>query len=120
MAKKDIVICDDDEGILEVSSIILQDLGYMVHIFTDATHILEEVQKIKPGLVLLDLWMPTGSGEEIARAIKGNPETSNAAVVIVSANINTEKIAKTAGADEALCKPFDISELEQIAKKYLG
>jgi adenylate cyclase len=63
----------------------------------------------KFSLVLLDLMMPDLNGEEVLKIIKGNPDTRDVSVVVLSADTNTEMISKCIeiGADDYLPKPFN-------------
>lgn len=118
MVVKSVLICDDDEGIIDVASIILSDAGYDVIAITESREVLSLATKSNPQLILLDLWMPNMSGEEVTKELKQNPKTSNIPIIIISASRNTEDIARRIGADHFICKPFDIDELEKVVKKY--
>jgi DNA-binding response OmpR family regulator len=110
---KTILICDDDPGILDVTSIVLQDLGFNVVALPTSISIFETIEKEKPDAVLLDLWMPELSGEEITKRLKSKQNTKHLPVIIVSASRDTEKVAREAGANDFLHKPFTIAELEE-------
>src|SRR5207237_3703035 len=58
---------------------------------------------------LLDLMMPDLNGDEVLSIIKGNPETRDIPVVMISADTDTEKVSKCIeiGADDYLPKPFN-------------
>lgn len=111
-AKQTVVLCDDDEGILEVARIVLEDKGYRVVTCLDCEEIFKKIEKEKPAVVLLDLWMPKQGGDEITKILKSREETKNIPVIIVSASKDAVHVAKEVGADGCLCKPFDIEELE--------
>lgn len=115
---KNVLICDDDEGIVDVASIVLEEAGYEVHTVNNSEHLIEEVKKHKPSLILLDLWMPHLSGEEGTKLLKSDPETKDIPIIIVSASKNTAEVAQKSGANGFLCKPFDIEELEDAVAKY--
>ena len=116
---KTVLICEDDEGIIDVTTIVLQEKGYKVIPLLDCQKVYEYVDTYKPDIILLDLWMPDINGEEVTRTLKSNDHTKHILIIIISANKDTEKIAKNAGADTFLCKPFDIEELEQTVERYL-
>ena len=116
---KTVLICEDDEGIIDVTTIVLQEKGYKVIPLLDCQKVYEYVDTHKPDIILLDLWMPDINGEEVTRTLKSNDHTKHIPIIIISANKDTEKIAKNAGADTFLCKPFDIEELEQTVERYL-
>jgi adenylate cyclase len=63
----------------------------------------------KFSLVLLDMMMPDLNGEEVLEIIKGNPETRDIPVVMISADTDIDKIATCIeiGADDYLAKPFN-------------
>ncbi len=67
------------------------------------------LDKAKFNLVLLDMMMPDLNGDEVLKIIKGNPETRDIPVVMISADTDTEKISKCIelGADDYLPKPFN-------------
>lgn len=117
---KTIVVCDDDEGILEVVKIVLEDKGYNVVPLSNPEKVTDTIKKVNPDLVLLDLWMPILNGDTITKSLKQNSETKDIPVIIVSANKDTSAIAKETGADSFLCKPFNIDELEQVVEKHLS
>lgn len=63
----------------------------------------------KFSLVLLDMMMPDLNGDDVLRIIKGNPDTRDIPVVMISADMDTEKVSKCIemGADDYLAKPFN-------------
>jgi len=117
--KKKILVADDDASILEVMEIILKDAGYDLIIVTDGKVIEKKIIELKPNLVLLDIWMAGEDGGEIAKNLKASSATKDTPIIIVSANNDTAKIAKEAGADDFLAKPFDMHELLLLIKKYV-
>lgn len=114
-----ILVIDDDPAILEVVKIILEDKGFFVVTNSNGLNIEETLHSCKPSLILMDIWMAHKSGEEIARQLKSQNHTHNIPIIMVSANNDTEIIAKKAGADDFLSKPFDISDLLGKIEKYI-
>lgn len=120
MEGRTVLICEDDEGITELTQVILEGKGYKVVALNDSTNIFARIEEAKPDLVLLDLWMPGLSGEEVTRRLKADPLTNHIPAIIISANRDTEQIAARAGADAFLAKPFDIADLEDLVEKCLS
>jgi DNA-binding response OmpR family regulator len=116
---KKVLVFDDDIGILEVTKIILKDKGYKVKTLSTFENAFKNIDTFCPDMILIDLWMPGINGEEIVKQIKMSPEKHTIPVVILSASKNTQEIAKESGADDFLCKPFDINDLEEIVDKYI-
>lgn len=113
-----IMIADDDPAILDATSMILEDEGYIVYTTTDGQTV-NRIKKSSPDLLLLDIWMSGVDGRDICRSLKADSVTKNLPVIMVSANRDTEKIAKEAGAEDFLAKPFDIEDLLEKVEKYL-
>ena len=63
----DILIVDDEVGIRELLSEILQDEGYRVSVAENATEARAFRSKQQPALVLLDIWMPDTDGVTLLR-----------------------------------------------------
>jgi CheY-like chemotaxis protein len=119
MNNKKILAADDDEEILDVLSIILGSEGYDVTTLVNA----DEVMAISgdlPDLILLDIWMSGVDGRQICGLLKSRRDTRHIPVILVSANSDIIDIAKDAGADDFICKPFDMHELLVKVAKYCG
>lgn len=58
------------------------------------------------------------SSDLITRKIKSDERLKDIPVIIVSASRKTESIARKIGANDFMCKPFDIEELEQVVREY--
>ncbi|QQG43886.1 MAG: response regulator [Candidatus Roizmanbacteria bacterium] len=116
---KHILIIDDDLGISEVIKIILQDGGYKTTVINNGFNIVKIVKKLKPDLILLDVWMSGIDGRDVAVLLRSEKKTSKIPIILISALSNTEEIAKEINADGFLSKPFDISELMAIVKQSL-
>jgi CheY-like chemotaxis protein len=115
---KKILVAEDDPGILEVIKIILEGEGYEIISTDDQETVHSLINDHMPKLILLDIWLSGYDGGKIAKHLKTKPETKHIPIVMISANNETPKIAKEAGADDYLLKPFDIDDLLRIVKKY--
>jgi CheY-like chemotaxis protein len=108
-----IVVIDDDEDILEIMQLILQD----VHEVTTSICglILKQLGTVLPDLIIIDDWLQNEKGSELCRQLKQDPVTAKIPVLLFTAQHNGEKIAKEAGANGFISKPFDLeSLLEQV------
>lgn len=119
MNNKKIFVCDDDMGIVDVVKIVLEEAGYTVVTTADSENAIKKIRKLVPDLILIDLWMPGLGGEQIIPMLKKDKATARIPVIVISASKDTREVAERAGADGFLYKPFDISDLEAIVKKYL-
>jgi two-component system nitrogen regulation response regulator NtrX len=110
--KATVLVVDDEEGILETLSGILEDERYEVLTASSGEDALSMVMEYQPELVLLDVWMPNGiDGLETLKNIKEiDPETE---VIMISghANIDTAVQATKLGAHDFLEKPLSLERV---------
>jgi two-component system phosphate regulon response regulator PhoB len=118
MSKK-ILVCDDDEGILDIIKIILENKNYQVETVSSGKAIEKKILKYMPDLILLDLWIPGIDGKEITKVLKRDKKLKKIPIVIISALNETGKISQEIGADDFLSKPFDLTDLTNVVEKYV-
>lgn len=116
---KRILICDDDTDILSICTYILEEQGWEVHTRTTCINITEGVKEIMPSVILMDNWIPDTGGIIATQSIKNDPELKNIPIIYFSANNDIKTLARQAGADAFLEKPFDIEDLESVVLNVL-
>lgn len=110
--KKKIMICDDDLGIVNMLEMLLEYTNeYEVKSETESLNIHEQLLVTKPDLLIVDLWMPVISGDQVIRRIRETEELKNLPIIAISASPDGERIALSAGADSFLAKPFDMDAM---------
>jgi twitching motility two-component system response regulator PilG len=121
MDRNRILIVEDEESLLKLESILLTSKGYQVYGATDGRSALEELKRIMPDLVLLDIMLPELDGFEVCRQIKENPETCHVPVVMLSARKNRQDVERGAqvGADAYVTKPFKSAKVMEIIESLL-
>ncbi len=117
--KKKVLIAEDDKAITEVVTIILENEGFEVITADHSDHVFKSVKKHTPDAILLDIWLFGEDGSKIAKKIKTQAHSTKIPIIMMSANSDTEKIAKACGADDFLLKPFNIDDLVVIVKKHI-
>ncbi len=107
---KKVVVVDDDASVQEVTRAYLERDGYLVYVAGTAAEGLAIAERVKPGLVVLDLMLPDRSGEDVCREIR---ERSDVPIMMLTAKASEdERVAGLAlGADDYLTKPFSPREL---------
>lgn len=115
-----ILICDDDEGILDLLDIILNEEGFETIPELNSLNVAPLVNQEHPDLIVLDLWMPVLSGDQVLRTLKNDPNTKDVPVIVISASSDGRSIAMNAGATEFMAKPFDLDDLVQRIKSVLN
>lgn len=113
-------VIDDDTAVLEAVSTILKDEGYEVLLINDPLAVKSTIENENPPqLIFLDILMAGMDGQEVAQLVKNSEKTKQVPIVMLSANIQVEEIAKKSHAEGFLKKPFNIEELIQTTKKYI-
>lgn len=105
-----ILIIEDDESINGLLSNILRRNGYEVQCAFNGWDGYELAMGNDYSLILMDLMLPLKSGEEILRGLRAKKDTP---VIVLSAkNAVSNRIELLRlGADDFICKPFDIDEV---------
>ena len=117
--KKKVLIAEDDKAIVDVITIILENEGYEVLIADQGEIAYKIIEKHKPDIIFLDIWLFGEDGRKIAKNIKAKEQTKHIPLILMSANNETEKITKEVGANDFLLKPFNIDDLLFLIKKHL-
>lgn len=125
---KNILIVDDNKDLTEIYCTRLTIEGFNAVIANNSEKALEQIQKLKPDLILLDIIMPGLKGPELFAKLKENPETKNIKIVFMTAyasiatpwgEMATEKHIKEIGADGFLRKEMPLENFISVIKRLL-
>ena len=110
---KNILIVEDDPDIKELITFNLSNQGHQVFEANNGEIGIEKARKKIPDLILLDLMLPGIQGLDVCRIIKGDQETKDIPIIMVTAMGQEEDIVKglETGADDYITKPFSIKVL---------
>lgn len=114
---KPIFVVDDEPAIRETLSGVLQDEGYTVVSCPDADTLFEYLPQQKPGLVLLDVWLPGADGMEVLQKFKKSSPDIPVVMMSGHAGIEAAVTAIKLGAYDFLEKPLI---LEVLLEKVSG
>jgi len=105
-----ILIVEDDEKLRDELEIFLNNNGYKVETIKTFDNTINDILKINPDLILLDINLPGADGEFICKEIRKN---SNMAIIMITSRDNEldELISLNYGADHYITKPFNIQIL---------
>lgn len=120
MSEKKILICDDDPGILEVMEMMLEMEGFIILTESNSTNLISDIRTFQPDLLLMDLWMPVLSGDQLLKTIRSTKDLEALPVIILSASVDGNDIAHQAGADNFISKPFELDHLANMVKELLA
>lgn len=113
MAKKTIMIIDDQPEILELVSFTLQKEGYEVIPVEDAERALQELKEKDVELFIVDIMLPNMDGFEFVRTIRSTEKHKLTPVIFLSAKGEEfdKVLGLELGADDYIVKPFSVREL---------
>src|ERR1700730_17200647 len=114
--KKCVLIYDDDHDILSVCKIILSQHNYRVETMTLNTDIIDDIGRLKPDVILMDLWIPELGGEMAVDLVKNNKAAQHIPIILFSANTEIDEISKRTKADGFVKKPFEITTMLDVLK----
>jgi DNA-binding NarL/FixJ family response regulator len=108
-----ILIAEDTDSVCFALRMAMEFLGHeVVATVTDGEKALEQYQRLRPEVVLMDVRMPLMDGLTCtAKLFERDPQ---AKVVIITGGRTTRKDAVDAGARAFVEKPFDIAELGDV------
>ena len=114
---KQIVLIEDDEPIRDVFQIVFKNSDYNVVNFNNGDRIIScEIDA--PDLFILDKQISGTNGLDLCRFIKSNEKYKEVPVVMLSASPDIGTLARDAGANDALAKPFSLKKLRETVSKY--
>src|SRR6266513_4038204 len=103
-----ILIVDDEGGIRESLSAVMEDDGFVAEAIASGEECLQAVERRAYGCILLDVWLPGIDGLETLKQLRASG--SESAVVIISGhgNIETAVRATKLGAFDFIEKPLSL------------
>jgi CheY-like chemotaxis protein len=115
-----ILVVDDDEDILKMTSYVLKNLGYAVKTADGGVQGIRaiEIDQVIPCLILLDLRMPVMDGSTFRKKLLNIPHAANVPIVILSGDSGLAKKASDLGVAGYEQKPISVERLAALAAKY--
>lgn len=107
---KDILIVEDDEVLRNELEIFLDNNGYKARCLKEFKNTIQDILRINPDLLLLDINLPGTDGEYICKEIR---KISALPIIVITSRDNEidELLSINFGADHYITKPFNIQIL---------
>lgn len=118
MAK--ILVVEDSPDTRQMMTDLLENLGHSVSEARDGLEGVRIALSERPDLILLDLMMPTASGDSALSFMRGTPGLTEIPIMVVSAHPDVEQIATRLGANGWLAKPIMFDELRRRINEMLA
>ena len=126
MAKKYILVVDDDPDLVETVAMMLESKGCEVGRAYDGIEGEESVKERRPDLIVLDVMMPRKDGYVLCSELKANAETSDIPIVLLTAvgeavptTTYTHADGMSTEADDYIAKPIDTEGMWEVVGSLL-
>lgn len=108
-----VLIVDDDSSTARYTQAVLQAAGMIVEYITEPMKLVDTLDDFLPELILMDLYMPECTGQELAAVVRQQESFSGVPIVFLSgeANVDKQLVAMHSGADDFLTKPIKSNHL---------
>ncbi len=116
-----ILIVEDEADISRLIEFQFKQAGFPVRAVSDGASALEQVKKLRPKLIILDLMLPDMDGKDICRALKADPQTQKIPILMLTARAEEldRIVGFELGAEDYVTKPFSPRELVLRVKAIL-
>lgn len=122
MAKKRILLVDDEKSLTTLLKLNLEDTGnYDVHVENWPEDALAAAREFKPDLVLLDIIMPRLPGGNVAAQIDSDPLLKGTPIVFLTAAVRRSQVEDNDGIiceHPCLAKPASVDEVIAMIEKH--
>lgn len=106
-----ILVVDDDLPILALMRTLLREFGFEAVTAESGEEAIAAMRARRPSAVLMDRNMPGMSGDELIRTLRSEPGFDSLPILILSGQAVSSDELAALGADGAIMKPFDVTEL---------
>jgi len=115
----EILVVDDERDIRDLVAGVLSDEGYICRTSGDSAGALQEIDRKRPSLVLLDVWLHGSpmDGLEVLDAIKSREPDLPVIIFSGHGNIDTAVSAVGRGALDFIEKPFEAEKLLHLVER---
>jgi CheY-like chemotaxis protein len=118
-----ILVVDDDGVFVQAVTDHLGERGYEISLAGDGIRALRQAFERRPDLILLNLVLPGGGGEQVLANLHKSPETDGIPIFIMSSLLSARKLeekARELGAQGFISKPIEPEDLLYIIESVVG
>jgi two-component system phosphate regulon response regulator PhoB len=122
MAKKRILLVDDEKSLTNLLKLNLEETGnYEVRVENWPEDALEAARQFKPDLILLDIIMPRMPGGNVAAMIDADPQLAGTPIVFLTAAVRKHQVEENEGIISerpCLAKPASVDEVVAMIERH--
>jgi two-component system alkaline phosphatase synthesis response regulator PhoP len=117
MARKKVLIVDDEEMLVEFIRMRLEDNDYIVETATDGIEGLLKAEQVRPDLIILDIFMKPMDGYTMLKELRKNEKIKETPVIMLTASGKRRELFEAQGITDYITKPFDTKDFLSRVKK---
>ncbi|NEC66880.1 response regulator transcription factor [Streptomyces sp. SID9727] len=110
-ARHTLLVVEDDPGIRTLLTSALTASGHGVASAANGREALDEVERLRPDLVVLDVTLPDTDGFAVTRALRARGDYTPVLFLTARTDIEDRIIGLSSGGDDYVTKPFHIQEI---------
>jgi CheY-like chemotaxis protein len=117
-----ILVIDDSGTCQTMARMMLSTLGVSIETARDGVEGLEQAERVRPDLILLDIVMPRMDGFETCKHLRAREATRDTPILMFTTRGEAANVERgfSLGCTDYICKPFNAVELLDKVKSYLG
>jgi type II secretory ATPase GspE/PulE/Tfp pilus assembly ATPase PilB-like protein/CheY-like chemotaxis protein len=117
-----VLLVDDEDSLRKVMKDLLERDGYIVTEARDGVQALDQVDRVGPDIIVLDLNLPGLDGYGVLSHLRSRPATASIPVIVLTAKGDEDNEVRVfeLGADDFLTKPFRARALSARLEAVLG
>jgi DNA-binding NtrC family response regulator len=112
-----VLVVDDESAILDTLRILLRNEGFEPHVAHGGKSALEQIEALRPDIVLTDIRMPNVGGVDVLSAARQSDPDMPVILMTAQATLQSAMQAVNAGAFYYIQKPFRNDELIAILRR---
>jgi UDP-3-O-acyl N-acetylglucosamine deacetylase len=117
--EKRVLVVDDEEGVVQSITGVLEDEGFQVVKAKSGEEAIEVFRQVEPDVTLLDIWMPGMDGIEVLKRLKWMAPDCQVIMISGHATISTAMAAVKLGAFDFIEKPLSLDILLMTVRRAL-
>ena len=119
MAKRKVLVVDDEQDVARALKVRLKANGYNVVLAYDSVQAFTMANQEKPDLIILDIMIPGGGGFVVAERLKQSQATHRIPIIFLTGIPGGEERASKLGASGYVMKPYHPEELLETIQRAL-
>lgn len=114
-----ILVVDDDDNLCQTIQLVLEEEGFSVETALDGREALEQAERLRPAMVVLDMGLPLLNGEGVARELRALYGMA-VPVMLMTADGQVKEKAHRIKAVIGIGKPFEIETFLTAVRQTLS